>query len=54
VLASVPGTAQAQEALIQARIPQQATLSSSTARLDVVYAGPPKFEPIRARRWPMR
>lgn len=46
VLASVPGTAQAQEALIQARIPQQATLSSSTARLDVVYAGPPKFEPI--------
>lgn len=46
VLASVPGTAQAQEALIQAHIPQQATLSRASAKLDVVYAGPPKFEPI--------
>ncbi len=46
VLVSVPGTAQAQEALIQAQIPQQATLSTAAAKLEVVYSGPPKFEPI--------
>ena len=46
VLASVPGTAQAQEALIQAQIPQQATLSTANAKLEVIYSGPPKFEPI--------
>ena len=46
MLASVPGTVQAQEALIQAQIPQQATLKRDTATLDVVYAGEPKFEPI--------
>lgn len=46
VLASVPGTSQAQEALIEAQIPQQATLNRSTAKLDVVYGGEPKFEPI--------
>ena len=46
VLASVPGTVQAQEALIQAQIPQQATLDKATARIEVVYAGEPKFAPI--------
>ncbi|MBE2257336.1 MAG: hypothetical protein IAE88_00670 [Rhodobacteraceae bacterium] len=46
VLASVPGTVQAQEALIQAQIPQQATLEIASARLDVSYAGEPRFEPI--------
>ena len=46
VRASVPGTPQAQEALIQAQVPQQAALDRATAKLDVVYAGPPKFEPI--------
>ena len=46
VLASVPGTVQAQEALIQAQIPQQATLEKSSAKLEVVYAGEPKFEPV--------
>ena len=46
VLASVPGTVQAQEALIQAQIPQQATLNIDEAKLEVVYAGAPKFEPI--------
>ena len=46
VLASVPGTVQAQEALIQAQIPQQATLDKASARLEVIYTGPPKFEPI--------
>src|SRR5262249_21631913 len=46
VLASVPGTAQAQEALIQAQIPQQVTVSHEAAKLDVIYSGPPKFQPI--------
>jgi hypothetical protein len=46
VLVSVPGTPQAQEALIEAQVPQQATLSKSEAKLDVVYAGEPKFQPI--------
>jgi hypothetical protein len=46
VLVSVPGTVQAQEALIQAQIPQQATLDKASAKLEVVYAGEPKFEPI--------
>ena len=46
VLASVPGTPQAQEALIQAQVPQQATLVRAAAKVDVVYAGPPKFEPV--------
>jgi predicted metal-binding membrane protein len=46
VLVSVPGTVQAQEALIQAQIPRQATLDKASTKLDVVYAGEPKFEPI--------
>jgi hypothetical protein len=46
VLASVPGTAQAQEALLHAQIPQQGTLTRSTAQIDVRYGGEPKFEPI--------
>jgi hypothetical protein len=46
VLASVPGTPQAQDALIQAQIPQQGTLNRSTAKVEVVYAGEPKFDPI--------
>ena len=46
VLASVPGTVQAQEALIQAQTPQQATLDKASAKLEVVYAGEPKFEPV--------
>ena len=46
VLVSVPGTVQAQEAVIQAQIPQQATLDIATTKLEVVYAGTPKFEPI--------
>jgi hypothetical protein len=46
VLASVPGTVQAQEALIEAQIPQQGTLSRSSAKLDVTYAGAPQFKPI--------
>ena len=46
VKVSVPGTPQAQEALIEAQIPQQATLDRANAKLDVVYAGAPQFAPI--------
>jgi hypothetical protein len=46
VLSSVPGTAQAQEAVLQAQIPRQATLNRSAAKLEVAYIGQPKFEPI--------
>jgi hypothetical protein len=46
VLASVPGTVQAQEAVLKASIPTTATLKRSSATLTVVYAGPPKFAPI--------
>ncbi|HEY5301988.1 MAG TPA: hypothetical protein VIJ55_15030 [Acetobacteraceae bacterium] len=45
VLASVPGTKQAQEALVQAQIPRQATLKR-TATLTVVYGGAPRFAVI--------
>ena len=41
-----PAPPQAQEALLEAQIPQQATLDRSTAKLDVVYAGAPQFAPI--------
>lgn len=46
VLPSVPGTAQAQEAVLQAQIPRQATLSRNAAKLHVTYVGPPQFRPI--------
>jgi hypothetical protein len=46
VLASVPGTSQAQLAALQAQVPRQATLKKDQAKLTVVYAGPPQFKPI--------
>ncbi|MFO1414446.1 MAG: hypothetical protein U1F10_11210 [Burkholderiales bacterium] len=46
VLVSVPGTPQAQEALLEAQLPQQGTLDRATAKLDVAYAGAPQFAPI--------
>jgi len=46
VLVSVPGTPQAQAALIQSQIPQQGTLSRAAAKLEVVYSGTPQFQPI--------
>ncbi len=46
VLTAVPGTAQAQAAVLAAQIPVQATLSRAKARLHVDYAGPPQFAPI--------
>jgi hypothetical protein len=46
VLASVPGTSQAQLATLQAQVPRQATLKKDAAKLTVAYAGPPQFKPI--------
>jgi hypothetical protein len=46
VLPSVPGTAQAQLAVLQAQVPRQATLKKASAKLTVTYAGAPDFRPI--------
>ena len=46
VLASIPGTEQAREAVIENEIPQTATVRRSEATLEVHYAGDPKFLPI--------
>jgi hypothetical protein len=46
VLASIPGTEQAREAVIANQIPQTATVRRSEARLEVHYYGAPQFNPI--------
>jgi len=47
VLASVPGTSQAAEAILLAQIPQTATVSKTLKAPDVSYqGGPPEFQPI--------
>jgi len=46
VLASVPGTAEAQAALLEQSIPQTATIDRSEAKIEVQYDGDPKFEII--------
>lgn len=46
VLVSVAGTPQADEAVIQASIPQTATVSRSTTTLTVSYDGKPQFKEI--------
>lgn len=46
VLASVPGTEQAKEAVIMAQIPQTAAVKTSEAKVTVTYDGAPKFAPI--------
>ena len=46
VLASVPGTQQAQEAVIANSIPQTATIQVAQASLTVPYEGAPSFAPI--------
>jgi hypothetical protein len=46
VLASIPGTEQAREAVIANEIPQTATVQRREAKLDVRYDGPPQFQPI--------
>ncbi|MEW6348600.1 MAG: hypothetical protein AB1646_06025 [Thermodesulfobacteriota bacterium] len=47
VLASVPGTPDAEEALIRANIPQRAKIRRNQAKCEVEYNGEPKFEPIQ-------
>jgi len=46
VLASVPGTDQAKEALIANAIPQTATIQRKAATMTVTYDGEPRFKPI--------
>src|SRR5205823_3392398 len=46
VLVSVPGTPQANEAVIANSIPQTATVQRREAKLDVSYDGAPAFKPI--------
>ncbi|MCK5411120.1 MAG: carbohydrate-binding family V/XII [Gemmatimonadota bacterium] len=46
LLASVPGTEQAKDAVMDSQIPQTSTISRSDAKLEVEYDGDPKFEPI--------
>jgi hypothetical protein len=48
VLASVPGTPAANEAMIMASIPQKATVNRNDLKLNVAYDGAPKFEPIES------
>lgn len=47
VLASVPGTREAEEALIQADIPIRAKVKRGEAKAAVTYAGDPKFDNIQ-------
>lgn len=46
VLASVAGTREAELAVQQAQVPQQATVNREEATLDVTYEGEPDFQPI--------
>ena len=45
-LVSVPGTPQANEAVIASSIPQTATVQRNAAKLELVYDGAPVFRPI--------
>ena len=46
VRANVPGTEEAQDALLEQSIPQTATVDRKTAKVDVQWDGDPKFEKI--------
>ena len=46
VLAAIPGTRQADEAVLAASIPQRATVDRKSVNAEVEYVGEPKFEPI--------
>ena len=46
LLASVPGTTAAQAAVLKAQVPTQATLTRSTTKVTVTYAGAPNFAAI--------
>jgi len=44
--ASVPGTVESEEAVLDAQVPQTAVIKRSEAKLEVIYDGEPKFERI--------
>jgi len=44
--ASIPGTIEAREAVLDAQVPETAAIKRSEATLEVTYDGEPKFEPI--------
>ena len=46
VLVSVPGTPEAEEAVLMAEIPRRAVIERERATVTVVYAGAPRFRPI--------
>src|SRR5215831_1777057 len=46
VLASVPDSISAQEAVLAAQIPQTAALKRDAAKITVIYSGPPHFMPL--------
>ena len=48
VLVSVPGTPQAQQAVMEAQVPRKGTLARDAAKVVVTYAGTPEFKPIPA------
>ncbi|MCA9417952.1 MAG: hypothetical protein KC917_16865, partial [Candidatus Omnitrophica bacterium] len=48
VLASVPGSSEADAAVLQASIPHKATVSIKDTTLQVAYDGDPKFQPIES------
>jgi hypothetical protein len=47
VLASVPKTQEAEDAVLLASVPHKATVNINEAKVTVTYDGPPKFEPIQ-------
>ncbi len=46
VLASIPNTQEAQDAILLASVPHKATINIATAKVEVNYDGAPKFIPI--------
>jgi hypothetical protein len=50
VLYAVPGTEVAKEAVLDAQVPQTATVDRKKAKLEVEYDGDPKFEPIKGTK----
>ncbi|MBL9140290.1 MAG: hypothetical protein JNK53_00365, partial [Phycisphaerae bacterium] len=47
VLASVPGTVEAKDAVLLAQVPHKATVNIQGTTVNVAYQGAPKFEPIQ-------
>ena len=43
---AVPGTAEAQQAVLRAQVPQQATIRREAVKFTAMYAGKPEFRPI--------